>query len=389
MYTPSAGGGHALYTAELLTALTRHPRGGDRFELVTSRDIQEPFRSTVYPVHAILPELAPRGGFRSRLSWGVDRCLHYSRRDQLFLNWLETRPDITGVHLQEYSPWRPAPLFRGIRRLGRKTFYTVHNLRQHTYPPLVPPALWDRWNRDAWRLADGLFVLTPALAEQLSRLLGDGHPPIHVVPHGVWTVNGRAHIPNLSERLQWKKLLFFGTLRRNKGLNLLLGAARSLPGYSFTIAGAPIDPDYVENEVRPLVRQLQADGVPIDLIDRFIPDEEAGRLFDTHSAIVLPYTPQFASQSGVVFLALAHELPVVASEVGGLADLFREFRVGLSFSDFTPAGLTSAIHSFFNGNHRDELLSQMRAARAHFSWESAAAATLDGYAGSVQGGSRR
>ena len=71
----------------------------------------------------------------------------------------------------------------------------------------------------------------------------------------------------------------------------------------------------------------------IDLIDRFIPDSEVGRLFKTHSAIVLPYTGEFKAQSGVVFMALAHELPVVASEVGGLRDLLNQYKIGVTFHD--------------------------------------------------------
>jgi glycosyltransferase involved in cell wall biosynthesis len=389
MYTPSARGGHALYTAELLTALTRHPAGGPRFELLTSQDIDPAFVSGVYPVNAILPPLAHRGQFRTRLGWAVNRSLHYSRRDRCFLKWLAGRPDIAGVHLQEYFPWRPAPLFRGIRRLRRKIFYTVHNLSQHAYPPLLPRRVWDHLSRSAWRLADCLFVLTPELGERLSRLLGPGHPPIRVVPHGVWTVNGSAHIPALTERLTWKRLLFFGTIRRNKGLDLLLDAAESLPGYSFTIAGEPLDPDYFNEEVLPRIRQLQSRGVPIQLVDRFTSEQEAGALFASHSAIVLPYTQQFASQSGVAFLALAHELPIVASEVGGLRDLFRQFPIGHSFTDLTSAGLAAAVHSFFDGNHRDQLLGQIRAAKQFFSWETAAAATLAGYAACLEGGPQR
>jgi glycosyltransferase involved in cell wall biosynthesis len=380
MYTPSARGGHPLYTAELLRALTRHPNGGRRFELVTSVDLDEAFRTVEYPVHAILPKLAHRSEYRTRIGWAVDRALHYSRRDAAFLNWLKSRPDIKGVHLQEYVPWRPLPLFRGIRKLGRKIFYTVHNIHQHKYPPVIPSAYWDRASRKAWRMADCLFVLTPELAERLSEFLGEGHPPIRVTPHGIWTLQDASNIPALAERLKWKRLLFFGTLRRNKGLDLLLSAAESLPGYSLTIAGEPVDQDYYQREVLPRIRQLQARGVSIRLIDRFTTEAEATELFATHSAIILPYTQQFAAQSGVVFLALAHELPVVASEVGGLRDLFRQFPVGRSFSDLTPGGLSSAIHGFFDGNHRDELLGRIRAAKQHFSWDNAAAATLDAYA---------
>lgn len=388
MYTPSARGGHPLYTAELLSALTRHPKGGPRFELVTSEDIEPEFRSSEYPVNAILPKLAHRGEYRTPVGWAVDRCLHYSRRDRIFLQWLEKRPDIVGVHLQEYVPWRPVPLFRGIRQLGRKVFYTVHNIHQHKYPPLIPRRFWDHSSRTAWRLADCLFVLTPELAKRLSEFLGPGHPPIRVTPHGVWTTNGSVQIPSLMERLEWKRLLFFGTLRRNKGLDLLLEAAESMPGYKFTIAGEPVDRAYFDGEVLPRIRRLQAMGVPIELVDRFTSEEEARKLFATHSALILPYTQQFASQSGVVFLALAHEIPVVASEVGGLRDLFKQFRVGHSFSDLSAGGLNGAIRSFFDGNHRDELMGQMRAAKQYFSWDASAAATLDAYAECLGAGVR-
>src|SRR5437660_4999173 len=88
MYTPSADGGHALYTRELLRALVsleegaRGERQGARefaspsplapcpstplsnaghrfqFELVTSENLAAEFRANEYPVHHILPALA-------------------------------------------------------------------------------------------------------------------------------------------------------------------------------------------------------------------------------------------------------------------------------------------------------------------------------------------
>src|SRR5207237_375660 len=137
-------------------------------------------------------------------------------------------------------------------------------------------------------------------------------------------------------------LLFFGTIRRNKGLDLLLRAAEQLPGYSITIAGEPTEAAYYNDEILPLIRRLQAAGVKIDLRNGFTPEAEVGPLFASHSAIVLPYTANFMAQSGVVYLALAHELPVVASEAGGLRDLFREFKIGETFVQHTPDALAAA-----------------------------------------------
>src|SRR3954469_16389640 len=157
MHAPSAVGGHPLYVKELLTALTRHPCGGNRFELVAGADLEQQFRTDLYPVHAVLPPLRHRRELKSKLSWATDRLLHYPRRDRFFLKWLKGRPEIAGVHFQEFSLSLPL-LIRALRRSGRKVFYTIHNIRPHAYPPAIPRRAWDHWNRCACLLADRLFV---------------------------------------------------------------------------------------------------------------------------------------------------------------------------------------------------------------------------------------
>jgi glycosyltransferase involved in cell wall biosynthesis len=384
MYTPSASGGHARYARELTTALAE--AGGRRyaFELVTSEDIEAQFKSDAYDVHPILPKLRERSAFPNSAAWAMNRVTHYARREMCLLKWLERRPDVTAVHFQEWTPWLAAPLFRRLRRMGKKVFYTVHNVVPHRYPARVPKALMHRWIRQGCRQTDGLFVHSEGLADELTRFLGRGHvPPISVVPHGVWSVPDAANLPPLPalpQRLRDKKLLFFGTIRRNKGLDLLLRAALRLPGYRITIAGLPLERGYFRTEVLPLIERVRSAGVHVELIDRFVSDDEAAELFRTHGALVLPYTPQFAAQSGVVFMALAYELPVIASEVGGLRDLFNEYRIGTTFNEFTPCALARAVEALHALGNAEELQKQMRAAKAHYSWEAAARATLCGYA---------
>jgi glycosyltransferase involved in cell wall biosynthesis len=379
MYTPSASGGHALYTRELMTALSQHAGEGRQFELVTGEDLGDDFRSDAYPIHPILPRLRHRKEFGNKAAWAVSRAMYYPRRELKLLDWLKGRPDVTGVHFQEYKPWLAGPLFKKLRKRGRKIYYTVHNLRPHDYPPGIPKPLMDYWNHKSWRACDGLFVHTQRLADQLAELLGDRRPPIHVSPHGTWTVHDPVEAPPLEERMRWKKLLFFGTIRRNKGLDLLLKAAEELPGFSITVAGETGDYDYFNNEIMPQVNRLRAGGMTVDVQLRFTPEHEVGPLLARHSAIVLPYTAKFAAQSGVVFLALAHALPVVASEVGGLRDLFGEYEIGATFADLTPAGLAAAIKRLFNGASHGDIAEQIRAARAQYSWSAAAEATLAGY----------
>jgi glycosyltransferase involved in cell wall biosynthesis len=383
MYTPTAFGGHARYTQELLTALSRCPGVGG-VELVTSEDVDARFRTGPYPVHPILPRLAHRREFATRLHWAASRLAHYPRCDRRFLRWLRGRPDVTAVHFQEHQPWRAGTLFAAVRAMGKAVFYTVHNVRPHAYPPFVPKSMVDRWDRRAWKLCDGLFVLSDQLKQDLSEFLGHPHPPIHVTPHGTWSVGEGATAPldappPLEERLRWKRLLFFGTIRRNKGLDVLLRAMESLPGYSLTVAGEPKEREYFEAEVLPRVAGLRAKGVKVELIDRFTPDEELGRLFAGHSALVLPYTKQFTAQSGVLFMALAYEVPIVASNVAGLRDLFTKFRGGLAFSAESVAELARQVRELHEGPRREDLAAHLRAARQHYSWETAAEETVKAY----------
>lgn len=379
MFAPTASGGHARYAWELTTALARQARGGYRVELVSSRDLAEPFRSAEYPVHPILPPLRGRGSFRTRFAWMANRTLHYVARERQFLKWLRGRPDVSAVHLQEWKPWLAAGLIRSIRAMGKRAFFTVHNVLPHRYPPGVPKRLMHHWIRRAALLCDGLFVHSDRLAGELARFLGEPRPPITVVPHGVWTVADSAQCPPLPDRLPLKRLLFFGAIRRNKGLDLLLRAAERLPEYGITVAGEVCESGYFESEVLPLVRTLRAAGRRVDLHDRFVPDAEVGPLFATHSAVVLPYTRQFIAQSGVVFMALAYGLPVVASKAGALVDLLGEYEIGTTFDTGSVDGLTSAVRELHDTTRQARLEARIRAARERFTWAAAAAATVAGY----------
>ena len=381
MFAPTSGGGHARYAWELVTALARHPQREFRFELVSSTELEAPYREAEYVVHPILPAIRERSTFRTRVGWALNRALHYPIRETCFLRWLAGRDDVATVHLQEWKPWLAAPVIRRIRAMGKKTFYTVHNILPHCYPPLIPKRLMDHWIRKACLECEGLFVHTETLAHELGRFLGPGHPPVTVVPHGVWTVpDSIAANHPLRERLAIKRLLFFGAIRRNKGLHLLLQALPQLPGYEVTVAGDPSERDYFDNEIMPRVTALRAGGARVHLIDRFVSDAEVGALFSSHSAIVLPYTQEFVAQSGVVFMALAYGLPVVASTAGGLHELLGEYEIGATFETGSCRGLADAVRRLHAESRCEELEREIRAARLRFTWHAAACATLRGYA---------
>jgi len=376
MFAPTAIGGHARYTWELATALARRGAG---VEVVSCEDLEPAFRSDEYPVHPILPAIVDRSQIASRWVWVANRLAYYPRREQHFLRWLHGRPDISLIHLQEWKFWLAGKLVRRIRAMGKRVFYTVHNVRPHRYPPGGPKRLVDRWIRRSCLACDGLFVHTPGLARELADFLGARRPAIHVVPHGVWTNPDSLNAPRLDERLAAKRLLFFGAIRANKGLDLLLRALHLLPDYHLTLAGHPTEADHFASVVLPAVQSLRSRNRSITVLDRFIPDPEVPALFASHSAVILPYTAQFLAQSGVVFSAIAHDTPVVASRAGGLAELLGQFPIGTTFDAHTPEALAAAIRQLHDQSHTAELRRHLDAARRHFTWDTAAAATIAGY----------
>src|SRR5512142_2396024 len=132
MVTPSASGGHARYTWELMTALRAAAPPSDlRLTLLTSADLGSEFRRASYEIADVLPPLRLR--FPSRIQWAVGRIAHYARREEAVLRWLRARPRVDVVHYQEPpfgSPWH----LRRVRAAGPAPVATVHNVRPHSYP---------------------------------------------------------------------------------------------------------------------------------------------------------------------------------------------------------------------------------------------------------------
>ena len=106
-----------------------------------------------------------------------------------------------------------------------------------------------------FRRCDALLVHSEGLREALSDYMEGVHPPIHVTPHGVWRAAGRSVRPMRAVDGPRERLLFFGAIRPNKGLHVLLRALELLPQCDLTVAGKPVEPRYFE-QVRDLARRL-------------------------------------------------------------------------------------------------------------------------------------
>ena len=101
-------------------------------------------------------------------------------------------------------------------------------------------------------------------------------------------------------------------------------------------------------DIRPYVNQIK-DLPEINIINRYIRDEEIGTLFSIENEIiVLPYKD--ATQSGVIPVAVDFNVPVVATNTGGLVEQLNNGNLGVFANPDDENSLVYAILKYI----RDE-----------------------------------
>ncbi|MGQ9864617.1 MAG: glycosyltransferase [Bacteroidia bacterium] len=145
--------------------------------------------------------------------------------------------------------------------------------------------------------------------------------------------------------LDARVLLFFGYVRKYKGLDLLIQALAHLkntsPPYTLLVAGEFYEDKtfYVE-----LIEQLGLKE-QVQLYDEYIPNEKVKDFFLVSDVVVLPY--RSATQSGILNLAYGFRKPVIATKVGGLSEFVQDKTTGLLVEEPTPQAIAKSIEEFY------------------------------------------
>jgi glycosyltransferase involved in cell wall biosynthesis len=134
------------------------------------------------------------------------------------------------------------------------------------------------------------------------------------------------------------RVLALGMVRDYKGYDLLLEAARDVPGVFVTVAGEQW------GEAGERVRTLAADPAlagRVRVRAGYVPGIDVPALLADHDVLALPYRHATASQN--VLLAHAHGLPVLATQVGTFPDEVRDGVDGLLVPPSDVPALTAAL----------------------------------------------
>lgn len=200
--------------------------------------------------------------------------------------------------------------------------------------------------------------------------LFDQQKPAQYIPHPLYDNFGEK-IPkeearkNLGININDRIILFFGFIRKYKGLDILLDAMailkQTMPGLKLLIAGEFYD------DKKSYEEQVERLHIADQLIMRteFIPDSEIRNYLCAADLVVQPY--RNATQSGVTPLAYHFEIPMVVTNVGGLASMVPHGKAGL-VAEPTAASIAQNIETYFQKG-ADQFLPGLAEEKKKYSWQ--------------------
>lgn len=298
----------------------------------------------------------------------ADFCIHTLNP----FNWIKVagrikkqKPEL--IILQWWHPYF-APCFWSICKLLRreKILFVCHNVFPHERFPL------DRL-LTKWTLGCGRYFITQSKMDARD-LLSVKHDAVYrVTPHptyGMFCRQGMS-MQKAREQLQidqgQRVLLFFGFVRKYKGLQYLLEAMKLLKERDFKVQlwvvgdfGEDKD-EYVEQ-----IRRFEIED-QVQMVEGYVPDDEVEKYFAASDLVVLPYLS--ATQSGIVQIAFGFEKPVLVTEVGGLPDVVTNGKTGYVVKPRSAEMIAEAIMDYYINNRREAFVSQIEKEKDRFSWK--------------------
>ncbi|HMS64769.1 MAG TPA: glycosyltransferase [Ignavibacteria bacterium] len=195
-------------------------------------------------------------------------------------------------------------------------------------------------------------------------------------PHPVYNIFGKASGKKESREFiknefnidleNEKVILFFGFIRKYKGLNFLIDAMpRILEKIKVKLL---IVGEFYEDEsiTKDHIQKLKLEK-DIFLFSDYVPNEQVKYFFCAADCVVLPYID--ATQSGITQIAYFYNKPVIASDVGGLSEVVLDNKTGFTVEPGNSKALSEAVIKFYEDNLEEKFSLNTGLEKEKYSWE--------------------
>lgn len=222
------------------------------------------------------------------------------------------------------------------------------------------------------RPVDAFITMSQKVLDDLKTF--NSTKPAKFIPHPLYDNFGqKISKEEARNRLKIDKgqlvILFFGFIRKYKGLDILLEAMKLIKDQasgirhpvSLLIAGEFYDDRKLYDE------QISRLGIRDLLILRtaFIPNNEVKYYFCAADLVIQPY--RNATQSGVTPLAYHFEVPMIVTNVGGLPAMVPDGKAGLIAEPFA-ASIAEKIREYFQKGE-DHFLPFLKEEKKKYNWD--------------------
>ena len=265
--------------------------------------------------------------------------------------------------------WIPfmGPALGTIARILRKKGVMVIGLVDNALPHEARPA--DKMlSRYFFKNCDAFFTLSKSVGEDINRL-APGRP-VATSPHPLYDFFGEKvskiqAIKELNLDPDFRYILFFGFVRKYKGLDLLMeGFAKSglkSQKVKLIVAGEFYDDSSTYFE---LAKSLQIEESMV-FRNEYIPEAEVKNYFC--AAALVAQTYRSATQSGVTQIAYHFERPMLVTDVGGLSEIVPNGKAGFVV-DPQPDAIAESLARFFQDDLEEEFEKNVAVEKERFSW---------------------
>ena len=287
-------------------------------------------------------------------------------------NWSKVAQSINQINPDYviFRYWTPflAPCWYGIAREIHKTIKKI-GLVDNWIPH--EPKFWDKTLTQLFSSQmDGFASLSTAVGDQI--LTNKHQLPVWKGFHPI-----ADHLPQTipqekaREALGWPKdkkiVLFFGLIRKYKGLDMLIEAFSKTPlnrlDVILAIVGEAYEPQLKYTE---LIRKL-------NLEERIICDfnyansKKASQVFCAADVIALTYTS--ATQSGVTSLAYHFKIPLLVSDLAGLRNPILEDQTGM-ITEIKAEKIAVNLNKILSDDSLSEFQPSFQKVGDKYSWKS-------------------
>jgi phosphatidylinositol alpha-mannosyltransferase len=274
------------------------------------------------------------------------------------------------VHLHE--PFMPLLPFQFLRYADSTLVATLHATRDggsrlYAYSRFLIKPWWDRLH--------GRIVVSRAALKMIGRYFADRY---RIIPNGIDYPHFASEVPPIPRYMDGKSnILFVGRQEQRKGLPYLLRAYARLKRERADIRLIVVGPD---GGMRPACeRYVRQHGLEDVVFTGFVPYEELPRYYKTADVYCAPNTGH--ESFGIVLLeAMAAGTPIVASNIGGFADVLEDGVQGLLVPPQDAEALAAAADRLLPDVALRQEMGRAGTLRAeHYSWERISARVLEYY----------